>query len=138
MTTRYDSFAVFMADVVRETKSRMVSNPYQTAWSAVTQIMEKTGWLGFLAVCALLGLGYLAFAVAIIPFLATPVGIIIVTLGGGALLWTLWRNKKLPLAVKKIGERYKSRYEAQNGDRSQIDVLLHEAASELYHELLFG
>lgn len=137
MANRYDSFAVFMAEVVQETKQRVV-NPgrFGSAWDATGSVLSSTGWDGFLIVCGLLALGAIAFGVALPAFLLTPVGLLVVVLGGGALMWTLWRNKKLPLAVKQVGKEFKPRYDAAEGRRSVIDGLKEEAINALFRNLI--
>lgn len=71
-------------------------------------------------------------------FLLTPVGVLVVAIGGGAMMWTLWRNKKLPLAVEEVGKSFKSRYDAAEGNRSVIDGLKEEAISALLRKLLWA
>lgn len=137
MANRYDSFAVFMAEVVQETKQRVV-NPerFGSAWNATGNVLNSIGWAGFLVICGLLALGAIAFGVALPAFLLTPVGVLVVVLGGGALMWTLWRNKRLPLAVKQVGEEFKPRYDAAEGRRAVIDGLKEEAVNALFRKLL--
>lgn len=69
MANRYDSFAVFMAEVVSETKQRVVdSNKFGNAWGAVSSILNSVGWAGFLVICGLLALGAIAFGVTLPTF----------------------------------------------------------------------
>lgn len=51
-------------------------------------------------------------------------------------MWTLWRNKKLPLAVKQVGNDFKPRYDAAQGRQSDIDALKNEAVDALYRQLV--
>lgn len=136
MANKYESFAAFMAVVVNDSKHRIESGTYGEAWGLVASILEKVGWVGFCVICGLLALGAIAFGVSLPVFLASPVGLIIVALGGGAIMWKLWRNKKLPLAVKKVGDYYKSQYESAAGDHYKIDQLQDRVANALCCELL--
>lgn len=136
MATRYDSFAVFMAEVVEQAKKRITSSNGITVLGICITILQHGGWLAFLSVCGLLVLGYIGFGVAIVPFLATgPFAAVIAGCGGGAALWALWKNKKLPLAVKAVGEQYKSRYESAKGNYRAVEALQTEAIDSLVSRL---
>jgi len=136
MATRYDSYSVFLVDVVSRTKERFHTVPFSAAWGICVSILKTGGWVALVAICAILILGPLGFSVALVPFMASPVGILLVAGGGGAALWILYRNKKLPLAIKKIGDRHKARYEGAHGDHGRIDSQLEDAARDLFNELL--
>lgn len=117
MVSRYDSFAVFMAEVVQETKQCVVDpEKFGDSWTVAANALTSVGWRGFLIICGLLTLGAIAFGVALPAFLLTPVGLLVMAIGGGAIMWTLWRNKKLPLAVEKVGKEFKPRYDAAGGE----------------------
>ena len=144
MATRYDSFSMFMADVVDQTKQKYMRKFVETSlplgnfiWKICHALFTVFGggWCLFLAVCALLVLGPIAFCSSVAVFLASPLGFIIIGLGGATILWTLYKHKKLPLAIKKTGIRYKGRYEQASGDREHIDNLVNEAAENLLYEL---
>ena len=133
MTSKYDSFSVFMAEVTCEAKRRI------TTFGNVLRIcilLISAGWPVFIAVCALLVLGPIAFGVSIGPFLLTPPGIIIAGLGGGAALWALYKNKKIPLAIKEVGNRYKPIYEQKRGNNSAVDQIFEDAVAALVRRIL--
>ncbi len=140
MATRYDNFAIFMAEVTEETKKRVDNNPWERVINTSVMIIRNGGWEGFLALCVLLVLGPIAFGAAIIPFLATPPGVVIAIVlgaaGGGVTLWTLYKNRGLPLAIKKVGNRYKSRFERIRNNSAAVDMLFDEAVNDLFNELL--
>ena len=136
MATRYDSFSVFMAEVTQKTKNRIITNG--DIWGYIIAILTRGGWLTFLALCALLALGPLAFGAAVLGASSTPFGLILAVVcagGSGAALWAMYRKRDLPLAVKEIGNRYKSRFEATSSHR-EIDRLLEQASDDLYRKLM--
>ena len=137
MATRYHSFSVFMADVAEQTKQRASHLPFGLFVPNMCYKILKSegGWPLLLAICAILILGPIAFGAAVGAFLLTPLGLIIMGFGGGAVLWKLYEEKAWPLAIKKVGQRYKERYERASGSHSRIDSLLDEAANDLYREL---
>ena len=135
MATRYDSFSVFMAEVTENTKNRILT--HATIWGYIYTVLVKGGWLVFLSMCALLGLGPLAFGVAVVTASTTPFGLILglVCVGGsGAALWQMYRKRDLPLAVKEIGQTYKGRYE-NAGSKREIDQLFNQACDELFNKV---
>lgn len=50
-------------------------------------------------------------------------------------MWTLWRNKKLPLAVKKVGDKYKEKFEEAYDDNARVDRLLKVVEDALFEKL---
>lgn len=72
---------------------------------------------------------------AIAAFLSTPIGWgVVAVLGGGAvaIIKQMYHDRELPNAVKKVGEKYKVRWENMEGNTQMIDSLVREAAEELY------
>ena len=134
MATRYNNFSVFMADVT-EHATRRASHMSLVYYICVNILKSTGGWPLLLAICAMLTLSSIAFGVAITTFLITPLGLIIMGFGGGAVLWKLYKEKALPLAIKKIGQQYKERYEQASGSLSQIDSLFDKAVDDLFCEL---
>lgn len=136
MADRYDNFSIFMAEVTKKTKNRIITNG--DIWGYIIAILTQGGWVVFLALCALLGLGPIAFGVAVLGSSSTPFGFILAVVcagGSGVALWAMYRKRELPLAVKEIGNRYKSRFEATSS-HSEIDRLLEQASDDLYRKLL--
>lgn len=139
MVDHYNNFAVFMAEAVKNTKERVLDQSLNAkVLIIIHDILDGVGWGGFTLVCGILGLGIVAFSLALGTFFISPVGLVIVAMGGGIVMWTLWRNKKLPLAVKKIGDRYKPEWEKAYGDEAQVDKLLKEVEDALFRELTQG
>ena len=136
MATRYDSFSVFMAEVTQKTKNRIITNG--DIWGYIIAILTQGGWVVFLALCALLGLGPLAFGAAVLGASSTPFGFILAVVcagGSGVALWAMYKKRELPLAVKEVGNNYKSRYSATNSHR-EIDRLLEQASDDLYRKII--
>ena len=106
-----------------------------------TKNILKIGWPAFFAVIALFSLGPLAFGLALTSFLLTPAGITISLIFGAAVyskIKAMYHDKKLPQAVKSIGENFKPRWEYADDNTSLINNLLHEAALTLYEEANSG
>ena len=95
------------------------------------------GWPVFLAVVALFALGYIGFFAAITAFLLSPIGIVVaLVLGAGAakIIKIMYKERILPLAVRDVGEKYKSRWENADNNPYVIDNLLNDAANDLYQK----
>ena len=101
-----------------------------------TRKLVSYGWAVFVAVVVfLLSMGPVGIVLGITAFLATPVGaVVVVVLGGGAVvaLRQMYRDRVLPMAVRDIGEKYKSRWHSEEGNVNAIDALSEQAAEELY------
>lgn len=135
---RYDSFEIFMVDVVN--KANSISNlndlfdvKYEALISYLTQII-KVGWWAFVALCVLLAMGPIAFGISIGSFLLTPPGMIIgavLGIAAATIIRQIYKNKELPLAIKSVGSRYESKWKNANGNHTQIDTIFKEAVSDL-------
>lgn len=138
---KYDSFEIFMVDVVN--KANSISNlnelfdvKYEELVSTLTRIIKSAGWWAFAGLCVLLAAGPIAFGIGIGTFLLTPVGIAIAAVLGVAaatIIRQLYKNKELPLAIKRVGSKYEQRWKDANGNVSVIDGLFKNAVSDLLH-----
>lgn len=137
--SRYDSFEMFMVDVVTKAKELGVNQLYDNRFDELIDYcikMIKYGWWVFAAVCVLLVMGPIAFGVSIASFLLTPPGLIIGGIFGVAvasILRNIYKNKELPLAIKKIGEKYEKPYLFAKGNNISIDRLYKSAVDDLMH-----
>lgn len=144
--SRYYSFNDFMSDVIKKADeiSRQKNNVGLEELFHVslltltsTQSLISYGWAIFIAVATLFLLGPIAFIAALASFLLTPIGLIVATVLGVAAYKTIkamYRDRDLPLAVKSVGEEYKPRWEAADGNSSLIDQLLKDAVISLYEK----
>ena len=135
MADRYDNFSIFMAEVTEKSKNRIIING--DIWGYIIAILTQGGWVVFLALCALLGLGPIAFGAAVLGSSTTPFGVILALVcagGSGVALWAMYKKRELPLAVKEIGNKYKSRHSSANS-HYEIDRLLEQASDDLYRKV---
>lgn len=138
MANRYDSFEVFMVEVIN--KANSISNlnqlfdvKYDTLVSKLNDII-KMGWWVFLAICVLLPLGPITFFATLGTFLLTPPGVIIAGIFGIAaatVVREMYRNKELPLAIKRIGARYEPKWKEAQGDTYMINRIFEDAVRDL-------
>jgi len=143
--SRYTSFGDFMTDVVTTANQTQDLNKlFDVKNEEVIDIIKKIikkGWWVFVALAVLLSLSAPVFGVSLVVFLSNPAGLIIAgTLGvaAAASIRVLYRNKKLPLAIRSVGSEYKPQYERIVGDSNDntaknrvIDKLLEEAVISL-------
>lgn len=135
----YHKFEDFMEEVVKTADEKvnltdLFAIKNLTIIEKIIFIIRKAGWNGFVAVVALLLLGPIFFGAAIGSFLATPPGLIFLAIFGGVAvptLYELYRNKELPLAIKKVGEEFQPKWRRIEGERSEIDTLKREAVDAL-------
>lgn len=100
----------------------------------ISTLISKGGWEVFIAVVAFLLLGPVGFALAMGGLLSNPLGWILTTILGVAAIVSirvLYQNKELPIAVKEVGEEFKPRWSKVEGNQTQIDILVEEAANRL-------
>lgn len=142
--SKYIKFEDFMQSVMNEADSKCRAR-FEKSLAEVFQVEEPTfaanlkvidsGWGGFAALVALLELEPLGFVAALAPFVAGPIGVIVVgalaAVGGDAALRTIYKNKVLPIAVKETGDMYKSDFEGHIKQSSYIDSLIDRASDTL-------
>ena len=148
--SRYYSFNDFMNDVLEKADEisrarkgygleELYSVKVQT-YQAVKALISHD-WFVFLAVVALLVLGPVGFAVAIVSFFTTPVGIAVAAVlgvGAAATIKQMYQDRILPQSVRKVGEAFKPKWKQSDGNRIKIDLLVDQAAEELYQSAFDG
>lgn len=146
----YYSFNDFMSKVMEKADSIALQN-HNCGLDELFDVSRGTfisslslinaGWHVFLAVVALLFMSAFGFTAALVGFLTTPIGLIVVPLFGltvGKKLKQMYDEKILPITVKEVGEQYKARWEAEHPNPAKIDRLLNQAANDLYQRALQG
>lgn len=139
MATRYYSFNIFMDDVIKRANQRVNLEELFAVKNGdvigiISTLISKGGWEVFIAVVAFLLLGPVGFALAMGGLLSNPLGWILTTILGVAAIVSirvLYQNKELPIAVKEVGEEFKPRWSKVEGNQTQIDILVEEAANRL-------
>lgn len=116
---------------------RSLSDKYEAPSTILKMIgsITATGWTGFNALCKLLSnVSYFAFTAALGAFLLTSIGISVVGAlvywGGKDSLRLLYNHRILVEAVKKVGDKYKSRFE-ECSISEEYDKLVTDAANDL-------
>ena len=138
MATRDYNFNQFMNDVIKVANEQEdLENLFDVKNKEVIGIITSlinSGWWLFIAVVALLLLGPIGLGAAIIAFMSTPTGWAVAAIFGSAAaasIWTLYKDKDLPLAVKEVGEEFKPKWEKVEGNSSKVNSLLQEAVIRL-------
>ncbi|NJN13676.1 MAG: hypothetical protein HC815_39620 [Richelia sp. RM1_1_1] len=144
--SRYTSWDQFMVDVVDTADSTVnLKELYDLTNHEIVMIIGKilaTSWLIFNAVVLLLSLAFPSFLIALGSFSLTPPGIALVLIFGVSMVAAMklmYENKQLPLAIKKVGDNNKDKYnsirEKYVYDRftlvEEIDNLLFDSIKEL-------
>ena len=142
--SKYSNFEEFMQAVINDADNKCqmrydhsLAEAYKVNITTVTTILKiiGSGWWVFAALFAILILGHIAFGVAVVTFVTTPAGLIIVGLlavgGGVATIKTIYKNRVLPIAVKETGDIYKSDFENHINQYSYIDSLINQASETL-------
>lgn len=109
---------------------------YEKLISTLTTIIQGAGWWAFLGLCVILALGPISFGVGIGSLLLTQVGIAIAAVLGvtaAATIRQIYKNKELPLAIKRIGAKYEQRWKDAKGEVAIIDDLFKNAVNDLLH-----
>lgn len=136
---KYSSFEMFMIEVVNKANSisdlnELFDVKYDALISTILNIIKTCGWWVFIALCTLLALGPITFGLTMGSFLLTPIGLIIggvLGIAAATIIRQMYRNKELPLAIKKVGTKYESSWKAANGNIVQIDDLYKKAVTDL-------
>lgn len=148
--SKYDNFETFMTNVIETADHRcrrLYGKELTKAYGVSTNVYSmlliiiSKGWLLFLALVALLTLGPIAFAVALIGFTASPFGVVIVValgvFGGVSAIRILYQNRILPIAIKETGEYFKNEFSSHINEHSYIDLLIETAAEQLLKKALY-
>ena len=142
--SKYNKFEDFMEEVVNEADNKCrrrygksLSEAYAVEATIINMMFAiiRHGWWLFVALVALFGLGTIAFGAALLAFVNTPPGIIIVGLlavtGGVTAIRIMYKNKVLPMAVRDTGNDYKEEFENHIGNETYIDRLIDRASDDL-------
>lgn len=142
--SKYNKFEDFMQAVINEADSKCrtrfgksLADAYQVNMTTVSSILKiiDSGWWVFVALVAILVLGPLGFGAALLAFVSTPAGMIVVGIlaagGGIAAIRVIYKNRVLPIAVKETGEMYKNEFERHINETSYIDNLIYRASDTL-------
>lgn len=142
--SKYNKFEDFMQSVINEAdrkcKARFgesLADAYKVNMDTVIAILKiiDKGWWVFVALVAILILGPFGFGAALATFITTPAGMIVVgtlAVGGGvAAIRTIYKNRVLPIAVKKTGDMYKTDFENHINQNYYIDSLIDRASDTL-------
>nr|VFK25296.1 MAG: hypothetical protein BECKMB1821G_GA0114241_101231 [Candidatus Kentron sp. MB]VFK31475.1 MAG: hypothetical protein BECKMB1821I_GA0114274_10242 [Candidatus Kentron sp. MB]VFK75526.1 MAG: hypothetical protein BECKMB1821H_GA0114242_10251 [Candidatus Kentron sp. MB] len=144
--SRYTSWDQFMMDVVDTADSTVnLKELFDLTSMEVVKIIVKilaAGWLIFHAVVLLLSLAFPSFIVALGSFSATPVGVVMLIIFGISMIKImrlLYKNRQLPVAIKKVGDNNKDKYHFIRENRvnsrallaQEIDSLMFKAVNEL-------
>jgi hypothetical protein len=126
---RYTSFNLFMVDLVKGANETCDLNElFEIKSSEVVDIILeilRQGWWVFTALSVVLSLSGLAFGASVSAFLLSPAGIMIAVFLGvsaSAVLWKLYRDRELPIAIKEVGSKYKLLYEEIQNSEKKTDV----------------
>lgn len=137
---KYNSFEIFMIEVVNTANSISDLNDlFDIKYKALIGYLEeiiKLGWWAFVALCVLLAMGPIAFGIGIGSFLLTPPGLIIggvLGIAATSIIRQIYKNKELPLAIKRIGSKYENKWKEANGSHNLIDQLLKDAVKDLLY-----
>ena len=152
---KYRRFEDFMVSVVKtadilskELHNKSLNELYQVKAEKIQKAalaLITKGWWLFIATTTLLLLGPAGFVTALAAFLSSPAGwaaaAILASVGGGAVIRTMYQNKKLPLAIRETGKRYKATfksYQAFSGSElhDKVDNLEQEASNYLVAKAL--
>lgn len=148
--SRYEHFNDFMSSVLdhadtlcRSRRSRSLADYCKQpadAFSFLTRMLNAP-WPVVSAAFALLDNSPWIFASAFAFFLASPMGmILVVSLALGKLALqsnfaSLYASRALPVALRRVGAKYESRWKSAAGSHSVIDSLRDAAAKELLQSL---
>ena len=126
---RYTAFNLFMMDLVKAANETCDLNElFEIKSPEVLEIILEIilqGWWVFTALTVILSLSGLAFGASVSAFLLSPAGIMIAVIVGvsaSAVLWKLYRNRELPIAIKEVGSKYKPLYEQIQNSEKKTDV----------------
>ncbi|BAZ16412.1 hypothetical protein NIES4071_82880 [Calothrix sp. NIES-4071] len=144
--SRYTSWERFMADIVDTADSTVnLKELFDLTSHAIVMIILKiiiSSWVIFNAIVLLLSLAFPSFLIALGSFTLTPMGIATIGIFGVSMAATmklLYQNRQLPIAIKKVGDKNKDKYdfirEKYAYERftlvEQIDSLMFKSVKEL-------
>ena len=145
--SKYDNFGTFMIAVLEKANQKSmrkhmiplvellgVPHSVKDFYPILRKIIEL-GWPAFVAVCAILILGPIAFLGALTAFIAGGIGAVVVAAlaiyGGIQALRLLYQYKATPLRILEVGRNYKDRFDSHIGNYDYIDNLIENASDDL-------
>lgn len=106
----------------------------------ITMLIINSGWTKFIVVATMLSLDPIAFATAFVAFMANPIVIglkvVLAIYGGIKAIKYLYDNRSFAIAIKKIGESYKSSFDNNKENIILIDQLIDNASEHLVQNTL--
>jgi len=103
-----DKINLFNALVDPPARKRIEGNAFQKLLQFIIFLLKRVGWLIYIAIAGLLGLGFLGFFGGMGTLLATnPVLAAAVLALGGSGIYLLWKNRDVYTAHAVVGKRYK-------------------------------
>ena len=118
--TMYNDFGRFMEACIEDAKRRsdILKKNYDIKniliLATIILILKEAGFDALVLVCLSLVLGWFGLAVEIPALLSTPIGWAIVAIFGattGGIIWKLYRDRKIVIAIKNVGKRVKATWE---------------------------
>lgn len=107
-----DKINLFNTLVDPPARKKLEGNAFQKFLQFIIFLLRRVGWMIYIAVAGLLGLGFLGFfggmgtLIASNPVLAAAV----IALGGSG-IYLVWKNREVYLAHATVGKRYKVDFE---------------------------
>ncbi len=137
MEAKYTDFNKFLIAVIKraEQKSSNVDLKQQCSLLTIIYKILDVSWGAFDSVCGLLILTPIAFALALVAFVGSGIGLM---LGGPLAMWgvttaikRLYNFKFIPLAIQHLGGIYMMKFDEHKGNQNYIDNLIEKASDEL-------
>jgi hypothetical protein len=104
------------------------------------RLLSNSKWTKFKVVATMLSLDPVAFATALVAFMTNPIGIglkvVLAIYGGIKAIKYLYDNRSFAIAIKKIGESYKSSFDNNKENIILIDQLIDNASEHLVQNTL--
>lgn len=138
--SKYNNFETFVEAFVdesnrkcRERSGHSLADAFNSPFKIVEMVLKVLGlgWGSYTALVGSLVLGPIAFALALVGFIASPIMAIALVLGGVAAIRLLYKFKYLPIAIKEVGAQYRDDFNSHMGDTVYIDRLIDRASEEL-------
>lgn len=143
MSTRYDNFDVFLADVLGEARQR--ADRLRARWAladpamvgVLVTLLLGPGFWSITAMAFMLALGWFGLVIEVPLLLATPLGMALAVAFGTAaasIIWRAWEDRRFVEAVADLGGRMQPRWESLRRDgagNEAMDALFWAAVGEL-------
>lgn len=103
-----DKINLFNSLIDPPARRKLEGNAFQKFLQFIIFLLRRAGWLAYVVIAGLLGLGFLGFfggmgtLIASNPFIAVAV----LAIGGGG-VYLVWKNRDVYVAHATVGKRYK-------------------------------